>query len=98
LREEAYVFIIYGSITNSMSNARLQFITIKLDKDSSILPKAYADYADMFNFSKTVKLQTQTHITHIINLENRAKASYGPIYYFSKLELRILRDYLTENE
>jgi hypothetical protein len=81
-----------------MSNAGLQFITIKLDKDSSLLPEAYADYTDVFNLDKAVKLQTQTHITYIINLEDRAKASYGPIYHFSELELRILRDYLAENE
>jgi hypothetical protein len=81
-----------------MSNVRLQLITIELDKDSFSLPEAYTDYANIFNFNKAAKLQTQTHITHIINLEDRAKAFYGPIYYFSKLKLRILRDYLTENE
>jgi hypothetical protein len=82
-----------------MSSAKLQFIIIKLDKSSATLPEAYADYADIFNLNKAVKLQTQTHITHIINLEDRAKASYGLIYYFFlKLELRILRDYLAENE
>jgi hypothetical protein len=52
----------------------------------------------MFNPSKAAKLQTQIYITYIINLKNGAKASYGPIYYFSKLKLRILRDYLAENE
>jgi hypothetical protein len=98
LRGEAYVFIVYGSVTSSMSSAGLQFMTIKLDKDSFTLPEAYADYANIFNFNKAVKLQTQTHITHIIDLENRAKTSYGPIYHFFKLELRILRDYLAENE
>jgi hypothetical protein len=35
---------------------------------------------------------------YVINLEDRAKASYGLIYYLSKLELRILRDYLAKNE
>jgi hypothetical protein len=73
-------------------------MAIKLDKDFSTLPEAYADYADVFNPNKAAKLQTQTHITHAINLEDRAKASYGPIYYLSKLKLRTLRDYLAENE
>jgi hypothetical protein len=50
------VFIVYNSVTNSMNSARLQFMAIKLDKDSFILPEAYADYADMFNPNKTVKL------------------------------------------
>jgi hypothetical protein len=62
------------------------------------LPEAYANYNNMFNPSKAAKLQTQIYITYIINLKNGAKASYGPIYYFSKLKLRILRDYLAENE
>jgi hypothetical protein len=62
------------------------------------LPEAYANYADIFNPGKAAKLQTQTHTTHAINLKDKAKAPYGPIYYLSKLELRILRDYLTENE
>jgi hypothetical protein len=92
------VFIVYDSVANNISNVRLQLIIIKLDKGSSSLPKAYADYSDVFNPNKAVKLQIQTHITHIINLEDRAKAPYGPIYYFSKLKLRILRDYLAKNE
>jgi hypothetical protein len=82
LREEAHVFIVYNSIANNMSNVRLQLIIIELDKGSFTLPETYADYTDMFNFNKAVKLQTQTHITHIINLEDKAKTSYGPIYYF----------------
>jgi hypothetical protein len=81
-----------------MSSAGLQFIIIELDKDSSLLPEAYADYSNMFNSNKAAKLQTQTYITHVINLEDRAKAPYRPIYYFSELELRILRDYLAKNE
>jgi hypothetical protein len=92
------VFIIYDSVANNMSNARLQLIVIKLDKGSSTLPEAYTNYTNIFNLSKTAKLQTQTYITHAINLENGAKAPYGPIYHFSKLKLRILRDYLTKNE
>jgi hypothetical protein len=63
------VFIVYGSVASSMSNARLRFMVIELDKDSFTLPEAYADYTDMFNLNKTAKLQTQTHITHAINLE-----------------------------
>jgi hypothetical protein len=92
------VFIIYGSVTSNMSSARLQLMTIKLDKDFFTLPEAYADYANVFNLNKAAKLQTQIYITHAINLEDEAKASYEPIYYFSELELRILRDYLAENE
>jgi hypothetical protein len=81
-----------------MNSARLQLIIIELDKDFSILPEAYADYIDIFNFGKAAKLQIQTHITHVIDLEDGAKAFYGLIYYFFELELRILRDYLAKNE
>jgi hypothetical protein len=98
LREKAHVFIIYDSIASNINSVRLQFIAIKLDKGFSILPEIYTDYANMFNPGKAAKLQTQTYITYVINLENKAKAPYGPIYYFFKLELRILRDYLAENE
>jgi hypothetical protein len=98
LREKTRVFIVYDSVANSINNARLQFITIELDKDSSSLPKTYTDYSNIFNPSKTAKLQIQIYTTHAINLEKGAKASYGPIYHLSKLELRILRDYLAENE
>jgi hypothetical protein len=31
-------------------------MVIELDKDSSLLPEAYADYANMFNLGKTAKL------------------------------------------
>jgi hypothetical protein len=33
-------------------------MAIELDKDSFLLPEAYADYTDMFNLSKAAKLQT----------------------------------------
>jgi hypothetical protein len=70
------VFIVYGSVANNMNSAGLQFIIIKLDKDSFSLPEAYADYSNIFNSGKAVKLQTQTHTTYTINLENKAKAPY----------------------
>jgi hypothetical protein len=92
------VFIVYGSVTNSISSARLQLIIIELNKDSFSLPEVYADYTNVFNFNKTAKLQTQTHTTYTINLKNKAKASYGPIYHLSKLKLGILRNYLAKNE
>jgi hypothetical protein len=71
---------------------------IELDKDSSSLPEAYADYSDVFKPIKTAKLQTQTHTTHAINLEDKAKSLYGSIYHFSELKLRTLRDYLAKNK
>jgi hypothetical protein len=33
-------------------------MVIELDKGFFILPEAYTDYANVFNFSKAVKLQT----------------------------------------
>jgi hypothetical protein len=39
-----------------MSSIRLQLIAIKLDKGFFILPEVYADYADVFNLGKAVKL------------------------------------------
>jgi hypothetical protein len=50
------VFIVYGSVANSINNAKLQFIAIKLDKDSFTLPEAYTDYINIFNPNKTAKL------------------------------------------
>jgi hypothetical protein len=58
LREEIHVFIVYDSITNNINSAGLQLIAIELNKDSFSLPEAYADYANVFNLSKAVKLQT----------------------------------------
>jgi hypothetical protein len=89
---------VYDLIASNTSNAGLQLIIIELDKNSFTLPEAYANYANVFNSDKAVKLQTQTYITHAINLENRAKTPYEPIYYLSKLKLRTLRDYLAKNE
>jgi hypothetical protein len=39
-----------------MSSAGLQLIIIELDKGFSLLPEAYADYANVFNLGKAVKL------------------------------------------
>ena len=35
---------------------------------------------------------------HGIDIKLGIKTFYGPIYYFSMTELRVLREYLTENE
>jgi hypothetical protein len=56
LREEAHVFIVYDSVTSNINSAGLQLMAIELDKDSFILPEAYADYANMFNPNKAAKL------------------------------------------
>jgi hypothetical protein len=47
---------VYGSIANNINSAGLQFMAIKLNKGSSSLPEAYADYSDIFNFDKAAKL------------------------------------------
>jgi hypothetical protein len=56
LREEAHVFIVYNSIANNINSAGLQLMAIKLNKDSSSLPEAYADYINIFNLNKVIKL------------------------------------------
>jgi hypothetical protein len=50
------VFVVYGSVTSNINNAGLQLMIIELDKGFSLLPKAYADYSDIFNPNKTAKL------------------------------------------
>jgi hypothetical protein len=50
------VFIVYGSVANNINSAGLQFMAIKLDKGSFSLPKAYANYVNVFNLSKAAKL------------------------------------------
>jgi hypothetical protein len=50
------VFVVYNSVTSNISSVKLQFMAIELDKGFSILSKAYADYADMFNPNETAKL------------------------------------------
>ncbi len=37
-------------------------------------------------------------ITYGIDMESGVKILYGPIYYFFTTELRVLREYLAENE
>jgi hypothetical protein len=39
-----------------MNSAGLQLMAIELDKGFFSLPEAYADYSDIFNPGKTVKL------------------------------------------
>ena len=62
------------------------------------LPSKYKAYEDVFSKKECETVPDGTGITHAINLKERTKLLYSPIYTLSERELRILRDYFAEKE
>jgi hypothetical protein len=63
-----------------------------------ILLSKYREYEDIFSKERCKTVQDIAGVTHAIDLKERARPSYRPIYALSERELRILRDYLAEKE
>jgi hypothetical protein len=64
---------------------------------SSLSPK-YKDYKNIFSFIKYIEITENPQTAYTINLEEDIIAFYKLIYYFSEKELRVLREYLKENQ
>jgi hypothetical protein len=64
----------------------------------SVLPVKYSEYADVFFESEINNISSVARIDYVIDFEENSIISYRFIYYFSKRELTILRQYFTENE
>jgi hypothetical protein len=62
------------------------------------LPSKYREYEDIFSKKGCETVQNIADVTHAIDIEERARPLYRPIYALSERELRILRDYLAEKE
>ena len=75
-------------------------VPVKQDTEASILdeslPKIYHDFADVFSESDAKILPPHRAYDHAIDLEDGAKAPYGPLYNMSELELNSLREYLDD--
>ncbi len=76
-------------------NASIKLNIIEIEPSIS---KSYQKYADVFSTEKSNKIPNKIRITHGIDLEPDTKTLYDPIYHVSTTELRVLREYLTENE
>jgi hypothetical protein len=63
-----------------------------------ILLFKYKEYEDVFSKEGYKIIQNIAGVTHAIDLKERARPPYRPIYALSERELRILRDYLTEKK
>jgi hypothetical protein len=97
------VYVFYGGLTDleqskQQSLCDLYGIAIYLVEIELILLFKYREYEDVFSKKGCKIIQNIVGVTHAIDLEERARSPYGPIYALLKRELRILRDYLAEKE
>ena len=58
------------------------------------MPQQYADFADIFSEEEAHVLPLHRPYDHMIQLEPGTKAPWGPLYNLSKLELKVLHDYI----
>jgi hypothetical protein len=64
----------------------------------SLLLPEYEDYGDIFFPAEYIEIAENPQIAHAINLEEDTTTLYKLIYYLSEKKLRILREYLEENQ
>jgi hypothetical protein len=93
------VYIFYGLFKESKRDdydiyeIAIYLIIVKF----SLFPE-YKDYGDIFSSAKYIKIAENSQIAYTINLEESVITFYRLIYYFSEKKLRILREYLKENQ
>jgi hypothetical protein len=64
----------------------------------SLFPPKYKDYGDIFIPAEYIKIAENSQIAYAINLIEDIIAFYKLIYYFFEKKLRVLREYLEENQ
>jgi hypothetical protein len=62
-----------------------------------ILSPKFFLFKDAFSETEVYDLFDTARITHAINLQNKSKSFYSPVYKFSKSKLEVLRNYFAEN-
>src|SRR6266487_4175760 len=87
---EARVFCLVAK----MYKGRLQIGAVTAGNRTSLVPKEYLDYADVFDASAAGILPEHHPMEHRIDLEPGKEPPWGPIYPLSEPELETLRLYL----
>ena len=78
---------------NSLPDAEIN----SLSTDTPEIPECYRDLVDVFSKSESQTLPPHRgHLDHHIPLEKDAKPVFGPIYNLSELELKVLKQYVSE--
>ena len=62
--------------------------------ETPVLPKAYADFADVFSEEGASEFPENTKVKHSIRIEEGQTVPWGPLYPLSAKELGVLREYL----
>jgi hypothetical protein len=62
------------------------------------LPPEYKNYGNIFSFAEYIEIAENPQTAHTIDLEEDIITFYKLIYYLSEKELRVLREYLKENQ
>jgi hypothetical protein len=97
------IYVFYGDFIDSeqpeqQSLCDLYKIAIYSVGIELILLFKYREYEDIFLKKRCEIVQNIAGVTHAIDLKERIKPLYRPIYALSERELRILRDYFAEKE
>jgi hypothetical protein len=103
LKKEIIIYAFYGSPIDTeqpkqQPSCDLHKIAIHLIKTELTLLSKYREYENVFSKKGYKIIQNIAGVTHAIDLKERTKSPYKPIYALLKRELRILRDYFTEKE
>jgi hypothetical protein len=67
-------------------------------KTELTLLSKYKKYENVFSKKEYKTVPEKIGVTHTIDLKEKTKPPYKPIYALSERELRILRDYLTKKK
>ena len=85
----------------TMEEARTAYLasqeTITSDRDLSMVPPEYHEFADLFSKWEADKLPAHRPYDHAIPLEPGKAPPFGPIYKLSPMELEVVRNYITDN-
>ena len=98
LKGETIVYAFYYKPLNTPCDGKANKIRIYIIKVEYTVPEAFKKCEEVFSQEGLYAVPEGTRVSHAIDLLPGKELPYGPIYHLSELELRVLREYLTENE
>ncbi|HYP42903.1 MAG TPA: hypothetical protein VEQ18_02670, partial [Candidatus Nitrosocosmicus sp.] len=66
----------------------------EINQIKEMVPVDYHDFIQLFTKEDADKIPPHRYIDHAIDLVDGKQPSFGPLYNMSKLELKVLKDYL----
>ena len=82
---------------HSSRKIQVNLAAAKKPDETIEIPKTWLKHSDIFDDEKAYQLPEHDSTDHAIDLKKGKTPSYGPIYFLSEKELKVLRQYIDKH-